>query len=515
MGNIVVAPVNEAKIVSGCRGSHAIIGGCEFVFWWCETVQELPLHMLQIKVKTVDAETVQGVRVSIDGVICVRVAAWKNDGSPENNEMDRDADLEIDHMKVILAAQHFLDDDDGNPGNTEAGIIDTLTRVMEGHQRELLGSLTVDSIFKDREEFVKNMELISKPDLARMGLELVSYTVAKLKDREGYLDALGRTTLAKVKNEAEKGVSLNENEARKTIIEQESKSRMIIAENQQMLAVATSTAEAEAYVVVQQAKIEEFDAQRDVELKKANIDAEVAIAQAKARAAGVIEKESQEKEVVRKIAEQEQERTRIGISIEEEKAKKNALVEEGRLTIAEIEATRAFMVAEGTVQVAEQVAKSRKIEADGISSAKLLIAEHDALAAIAVAEGKAKAVEALGEAEAKATRLKGEAEAKALALSLEAKTSAVIRKYKEMGRAGVLSELFPYLPEFAGALAKPLNQTGEMVYISSDGSSATNVSSEICKMVAQVPVALENICGLDIKEEISLMQELRAAGDQG
>jgi len=408
---------------------------------------------------------------------------------------------------VILAAQHFL-------GKSRQDLVDTLTRVLEGHQRQILGTLVVDDLYKNRTEFIIKVRNIAEPDLQRMGFELVSYTVASLSDEGGYLDCLGQTQLAKVKREAQEGTAKEENVTKIKISEQESKSRIEVATQNQKAEIAEAEASANAHTVRAQQDNLKNQADRDVNMQKAQIDTEVAKQRAIADQSGVIEMESQRKTIVVKKAEQEEERTRIEVRIKDEEAKKNAMIEQGRVGVAEIDARRIAVVAAGKVKVAEETARMVEVEAQGQSTAELVVAENQAKATVATAEGRAKATLAIGEVEATSTRMKGEAEAAALSAKLEAETSAIVRKYKEMGQAGVLSELFPHLPAIAGSISAPLSQTDRMTFITSDGSSATKVTNEVCTMLAQVPEAVESISGINLKGVMKNMVE-REGGISG
>merc|ERR1711865_1120853 len=153
--------------------------------------------------------------------------------------------------------------------------------------------------------------------------------------------------------------------------------------------------------------------------------------------------------------------------MEEEEAKKNAMIEQGKVEVAEIDARRIAVIAAGKVKVAEETA-----------------------------------------------RMIGEAVAASLSAKLEAETSAIVRKYKEMGQAGVLSELFPHLPAIAGSISAPLAQTDRMTFITSDGSSATKVTNEVCTVLAQVPEAVESISGINLKGVMKNMVE-REGGISG
>ena len=89
--------------------------------------------------------------------------------------------------------------------------------MLEGHQRQILGTLTVEELYKDRQAFAQRVKEHVATDLYRMGFVLVSYTVAKIFDNSGYMDALGATQSALVKREADEGRAKNQNQARKEV----------------------------------------------------------------------------------------------------------------------------------------------------------------------------------------------------------------------------------------------------------------------------------------------------------
>lgn len=285
-----------------------------------------------------------------------------------------------------------------------------------------------------------------------------------------------------------------------------------MAEQNQRAEITEAEYDAQSHTAVARQQTIKQSADCDVKMRRAQIDTEIARERAIARQAGVIEKESQQKLVVVKVAEQQEERTRIEIRIEEEEAKKNAMIEQGKVEVAEIDARRIAVIAAGKVKVAEETARMIGVEAQGRSTAELVVAENEAKAEIASADGQAKATLAVGEAGANATRMKGEAVAASLSAKLEAETSAIVRKYKEMGQAGVLSELFPYLPAIAGAISEPLCQTDKMTFITSDGSSGTKATNEVCTMLAQVPEAVETVSGINLKGVMKNMVEREARG---
>ena len=236
MGNIIVSPPNEAAIISGCRGTRIIIGKCSFQFWIFETCKRLGLELMTISVESRSAETAKGVRISLSSTAQIKILTGHG--------------AKVDLDKVELAAQHFL-------GYSRDEIQHAVHRTMEGHQRQVIGTLTVEELYKDRASFSTRVKELVDPDLQNMGFELVSYTVTDIDDREGYITALGATQTAAVKREAEEGRARNESSARQTVAKAKSEAQIAEAENARNAAVqANSFAASEA------------SSQRDLNLKQ-------------------------------------------------------------------------------------------------------------------------------------------------------------------------------------------------------------------------------------------------------
>ena len=169
--NIVTAAPNQAVIVSGIRGQRVIIGGCASVLWCVETYDRLFLDLMTLSVDSSQAETAKGVRISLSSTAQIKIMS--GDGH------------KIDYDKVKLAATHFL-------GKKRSEIQDAVHRTMEGHQRQVIGTLTVEELYKDRASFSERVKELVDPDLLGMGFQLVSYTVTEVDDTEGYITALGK-----------------------------------------------------------------------------------------------------------------------------------------------------------------------------------------------------------------------------------------------------------------------------------------------------------------------------------
>ena len=75
--------------------------------------------------------------------------------------------------------------------------------VLEGHLRSILGSMTVEEIYQNRDKFSQSVQEVASVDLAKMGLVIVSFTIKEVRDKNGYLDSLGKPRIAQVKRDAD------------------------------------------------------------------------------------------------------------------------------------------------------------------------------------------------------------------------------------------------------------------------------------------------------------------------
>jgi flotillin len=178
---------NEVLIISGRHGYRIVRGGGTYVRPFREKVQRLSLELMQFDVRIGETYTVHGVPVGIDGVCMIKI-----EGSDEG---------------IARAAEQFL-----SRGGED--IVRTATQAVEGHMRTAVGGLSVEDIYRDRQRLVAGVRDLAEPDLARMGLTIVSLTIRSVTDKHGYLEALGRPRTAQVKRDAIRGEAEAEREAR-------------------------------------------------------------------------------------------------------------------------------------------------------------------------------------------------------------------------------------------------------------------------------------------------------------
>jgi len=413
MGNIHTCGPNEAVIVSGgCFGSsgkNMVTSSWAWAWWLVTDVQKMSLEVMTLNPVCDNVETKQGVPLTVTGVAQVKI-------------MKEEKFLEI-------AAEQFL-------GKKEDEITETILQTLEGHLRAILGTLTVEEVYKDRDMFANLVRDIAKPDVGKMGIEILSFTIKDVFDNVDYLASLGKSQTAAVKRDAEIGVAQANRDAGIREAECE-KSAMDIK-------YSTDT------------KIE--DNSRAFKLQKANFDKEVNTAKAEAQLAyelqaAKIQQRIRNEEIQIQVVER---RKQIEIEEQEIKRKEKELTATVKLP-SEAEAYKVQTVAEGN--------RTRVVESAKADGEKIRL----------IGGAEARAVEAVGRAEAESMRLKASA-------------------YKQYGDAAVMSLVLEALPSIAAEVAAPLAKTDEIVLI----GGGNNTTNEINKLVGTLPPAIQALTGVDI-----------------
>jgi len=386
-----------------------VTGSWAWAWWLVTDVQKMSLEVMTLNPVCDNVETKQGVPLTVTGVAQVKIM--------KNPEL------------LGIAAEQFL-------GKREEEITDTILQTLEGHLRAILGTLTVEEVYKDRDQFANLVREIAAPDVGRMGIEILSFTIKDVYDNVDYLASLGKTQTAVVKRDAEIGVAQANRDAGIREAECE-KSAMDIK-------YSTDT------------KIE--DNSRGFKMQKANFDTEVNTAKAEAQMAyelqaAKIQQRIRNEEIQIQVVER---RKQIEIEEQEIKRKEKELISTVRLP-AEAEAYKVQTVAEGN--------RTKTVEAARADGEKIRL----------IGGAEAKAVEAVGRAEAESMRMKASA-------------------YKQYGDAAIMSLVLEALPQIAAEVAAPLAKTDEIVLIG--GSDRT--TDEINKLVGTLPPAIQALSGVDI-----------------
>ncbi|MFY9562251.1 MAG: SPFH domain-containing protein [Terriglobales bacterium] len=432
---------HEALIVYGFRGKRVITGRGTVVFPMVETCHDLSLELMSFDVAPQqDLYTKQGVAVTVEAVAQIKVKS--------------------DTESIYTAAEQFLTKTDPE----REGLI---RLVMEGHLRGIIGQLTVEEIVKQPEMVGDRMRSTCADDMNKMGLEVISFTIKEVKDKNDYISNMGKPDVARIKRDADVATAEAE---RDTAI------RRAVATRE--AAVARAQADQERVLAETLSQAKQAEAQRDLEVKKAQYLEVTKKQQAQADKAYDIQTNVMQQQVIA------------------ESVRVQQVEKEGQVKVQEAEINRREK------ELIATVLKQAEIERQRIET--LAAAEKQRL--IAEAEGHASSIRAQGEAEAEIIFKKGEAEAKAMNVKAEA--------FQEYNQAAVIDKLLTGLPEVVRALAAPLANVDRITVVSTgngDAAGLNKITGDITKMAAQVPALFETLSGMPLAD---LLGKVRQIGDK-
>jgi len=432
---------HEALIVYGFRGKRVITGRGTIVFPMIENCRDLSLELMSFDVAPQqDLYTRQGVAVTVEAVAQIKVKS--------------------DNESIWTAAEQFLTKSD----EEREGLI---RLVMEGHLRGIIGQLTVEEIVKQPEMVGDRMRATCADDMNKMGLEVISFTIKEVRDKNEYISNMGKPDVARIKRDADVATAEAE---RDTAIKR--------ALAQREAAVARAQADQERVLAETLSLAKQAEAQRDLEVKKAQFQETMKKQQAQADKAYDIQSNVMQQQVIA------------------ESVRVQQVEKEGQVKVQEAEILRREK------ELIATVLKQAEIERQRIET--LALAEKQRL--MVEAEGQASSIRQQGEAEADIIFKKGEAEAKAMNVKAEA--------YQEYNQAAVVDKLITGLPEVVKALASPLANVDKITVVSTgngDAAGLNKVTGDLTKMAAQVPALFETLSGMDLRE---LLGRVRQIGDR-
>jgi flotillin len=432
---------HEALVIYGLRGTRIVKGGGTIIYPMIEQCRELSLELMSFDVAPQQSlYTKQGVAVTIEAVAQIKV---KSD--PES---------------IRTASEQFLTK---RPEQRE-GLI---RLVMEGHLRGIIGQLTVEQIVKEPEMVADRMRSTCADDMNKMGLEVISFTLKEVRDKNEYITNMGRPDIARIKRDAEVAAA----EADRDIAIKR-------AESQRAAAVAKAQADQERVAAETASLTKQAEAERDLDIKKAEYLESTKRAQAQADKAYEIETNVQQQQVILQAVRVQQAEREAQVKVQD----------------AEIARRERELIA--------TVLKPAEIERQRIET----LAEAERQRLIKEAEGRASATRTQGEAEAEIIFKKGESEAKAMNIKAEA--------FQEYNQAAVFDKLISGMPEVVRALAEPLSRIDKVTIVSTgngDAAGAYKLTGDVTKIAAQVPALFEALSGMQMSD---LLSKVRTIGDK-
>src|SRR3989440_3373966 len=446
---------NQALIVYGAGGTKIITGGSKLVIPLTQRADVFPLELMSFDVAPrQDLYTSQGVAVNVEAVTQIKVRC--------------------DEESITTAAEQFLSKSQQDRENL-------IRLVMEGHLRGIVGQLTVEELVKDPENVGSKMLKTVTPDMDKMGLEVISFTIKDVRDNNDYISNMGRPQIAQIRKQADIAAALAQ---RDTQIQQANASREA--------AVAKSAADQERVKAEAESLGFQAESQRNLALKKASFDAEVKKQQASADKAYDIQANMMQQQVVT------------------EAVKVTEVEKQAQIKVQQAEIQRRELELQATIQKAAE-ADRRRVEtvAEAERQRLILEAQGQADAAKTRGVGDADANRARGLSEAEVIRAKGLAEAEVIRAKGEAEADAMKVKaaaFHEYNQAAVLDKLLTGMPEMVRAIAEPLSKVDKVTIVSTGagtdghGLGASRLTGDIVNMVAQVPALFELLSGTRIED---------------
>ena len=463
----VKAPPDKAYIISGAKkNKRVLIGKAGIKIPFFERLDKLDLSLIPIDVKTSnEVPTADYINIRIDSNVNIKVG--KTDEA------------------IQKAATNFL-----NKPGSEIGKI--AREVLEGNMREIVGQMKLEEMVSDRQKFAEKVKENAAPDLAAMGLEIISFNVQNFSDANDVIVNLGVDNIVRISKQA----------------------AISRAESEKEIAVAKARAAKEA----NDAKVEaqEAIAERNAayETKQAELKKSVDAQQAQAEAAKAIEAENQRKmqEIATANANLARQEKEIELKEREVTIKERMLEAEVKKTAeaqkyaaqqkadAQLYATQ--KAAEADLFERQRQAEAAKIEAEKKAEADLALANADAAAKKALAE----ALQAEGEAKAAAAKAQGLAEAEAIRAKAEAEAEGLLKKAEAMKQYGeaamadmkmqVATEYVKQLPMIAKAVGEGYQGVDKIVML---GNDSGQLAGNIMNTTAQISEGMEQTLGIDLK----------------
>ncbi len=451
------APPDTAFIVSGLR-RRTVIGKAVIKIPFLERLDVVSLKLIPVDVKTSNAvPTADYINIRVDAAVNVKISA-----SPE---------------KLALAAQNFL--------NQKTDYVRSVAQeVLEGNMREIVGKMKLEEMVSDRQKFAELVKENAEPDLAAMGLDIVSFNVQNFSDENGVIDDLGIDNISQIKKKA------------------------AIAKAEADKEIAVAKAEAD-----RQANEARVDADREIAIKKNELDIQRAelkkledTKRAEADAAYSIQEQEQRKtiEVATANADIARQEREVELKRKEAEVREQALSAEIRKTAdaelyrrqkqAEAEQYKAEKEAQAQLFVSEQEAAGLLAKRNAEAKALRFMQEQEAAGIRAKGEAEATTIQARGLAEAEAVRAKGLAEAEAMEKKAEA--------YQKYNNAAMAEMLIQVLPDIAGKIAEPLAQIDKITIVGGDSSGVGTVADNVPAVMTRLIESMKATTGIDLTEVI-------------
>jgi flotillin len=350
-------------------------------------------------------------------------------------------------------------------------------QTLEGHLRAILGTMTVEEIYQNRDAFASKVQEVAAGDMANMGLTIVSFTIRDIRDSQGYLDALGKPRIAQVKRDAQ-------------IAQAE-------ADRDAMIRSAQAQQAGQEAKFVADSKIAE--AQRDYQSNVAQYQA-------------VVNQKKAESDLAYDL-----QKYKTGQLVKAEEVQVNIIEKQKQIELQQQEILRKQRELEANIQ---KPADAERYRVETLANARKFQLEAEAAGAAAASKAtgfaSADVAKATGLAEAEANRARGMAEAAIIEAQGKATAEAMRMKaesFKQYNEAAVVEMIIRILPDVAGKISEPLSKMEKMIIINSgngsNGGGASKLTGDVTQIVAQLPPIIESLTGMKLEKLLEQVPSLR------
>jgi flotillin len=443
--------VTDPDGTKSTRGFRIVKGGGTFVIPVMEKVDILSLELLTIDVQTPEVYTSKGVPVRVDGVAQIKVKG--------------------DDISIATAAEQFL-------SKAVDEIKNIATQTLEGHLRAILGTMTVEDIYQNRDAFASKVQEVAAGDMANMGLSIVSFTIRDIRDGQGYLEALGKPRIAQVKRDAQ-------------IAQAEADRDAMIRSSQAVQAGQEAKFQADSKIAEAQRDYQSNVAQYQAAVNQKKAEADLAYDLQKFKTGQLVKAEEVQVSIVEKQKQIELQQQEIMRKQRELEAVVQKPADAERYRVETLANARKFQLE------TEAAGAASATKATGFASADVVkatgLAEADANKARGLAE--ADVIEAQGKATAEAMRVKAES-------------------FKQYNEAAVIEMIVRVLPEVAGKISEPLSKTEKMVIINAGngpGGGASKLTGDVTTIISQLPPVIESLTGVKFEKLLEQVPALKKA----
>ena len=162
-------PSNRMLVIYGKVGAgtsaKCIHGGAAFVMPVIQDYAYLSLEPIQIEIPLRGALSVENIRVNVPSVFTVAIGTQP--------EVMQNAAIRLLGLNTQQIKQQAED-------------------IIFGQLRQVIASMRIEDINRDREKFLQNIQHSLEPELKKIGLVLINVNITDITDESGYIDAIGQ-----------------------------------------------------------------------------------------------------------------------------------------------------------------------------------------------------------------------------------------------------------------------------------------------------------------------------------